>query len=81
MIEPDGLKVGFIDVHKGAQNTLITDDDAPFSIRNHSKVLLRNRSRDGLADYDLGFQTGLAGEDFDDSQSPPWQRGWTAAQE
>jgi hypothetical protein len=85
MIELDRysfLWAGFIDVHKGGRvNPPISDDDAPFLIRNHSKVLLRSRAREELADYDLGFQTGLAGEDFDDRQSPSWQRGWTAAQE
>jgi hypothetical protein len=52
---------------------LITDGDELFLIQNYSK--------EELANYDLGFQKGLAGEDFDDSQSHSWQRGWAAAQE
>ena len=43
--------------------------------------LLRERSKQEKADYDIGFAAGLSGRDFDDDRSSAWQRGWAEAQE
>ena len=43
--------------------------------------LLRPRSDEEIAEYDLGFQAGKDGKEEDDTKSEAWQRGWTEAQE
>jgi hypothetical protein len=51
----------------------LPDDTEPF--------MLRERSRDELADYDDGFKCGQSGGQNDDTKSQAWQRGWAEAQE
>jgi hypothetical protein len=41
----------------------------------------RDRTDEELADHDIGFEAGLAGEPNDETKSPSWQRGWADAQE
>jgi hypothetical protein len=43
--------------------------------------LLRKRSDEEIADYDLGFQAGANAEEEDDTKSEAWQHGWAEAQE
>jgi hypothetical protein len=50
-------------------------------IDSEEPYLLQKRSKDEMADYDAGFQTGLGDEEFDDTQNETWQRGWADAQE
>jgi hypothetical protein len=38
--------------------------------------LLRKRSAEEIADYDLGFQAGANAEEADDTKSEAWQHGW-----
>ena len=42
---------------------------------------MRERSDEGLDEYDLGFMSGAAGEANDGIKSLAWQRGWAEAQE
>jgi hypothetical protein len=49
------------------------DDTQPFDEREHTD--------EELADHDIGFEAGVAGEPNDDSKSEAWQRGWADAQE
>jgi formylglycine-generating enzyme required for sulfatase activity len=48
-------------------------------IDGEGPYLLQKRSKDEMADYDAGFQAGLGGEEFDDTQNEAWQRGWADA--
>jgi hypothetical protein len=43
--------------------------------------LLRKRSDEEIADYDLGFQAGTNAEEADDTKSEAWQRGRAEARE
>ena len=41
----------------------------------------RDREDEELADFDIGFQAGLAGEPLDETATAAWKRGWQDAQE
>jgi hypothetical protein len=51
----------------------INDDYEPF--------LMRERTPEELADYDASFMAAEQGEEWDDTKSFAWQRGWGEAQE
>jgi hypothetical protein len=51
----------------------ITDDYEPF--------LIRQRTPQELADYDAGFKAAEEGEEWDETKSFAWKRGWGEAQE
>ena len=49
------------------------DLDEPFMVTEHTA--------EEVADYDEGFAAGSEGNEFDDTKSLAWQRGWTEAQD
>jgi hypothetical protein len=50
-------------------------------VRRSFPFLLRKRSHEEIAEYDIGFQAGSNAEEADDAKSEAWQRGRIKVQE